>query len=340
MQFISVWLSRLYRWTRGFNRKTVILSGLGALALLVVFLLTYSAMFGPVQKYAEPEEFIVNPDATVEEVAEDLKELNFIKSEIAFRIAYAATGHGDITEGGYRVSRSQDAWTIAEAFAHEPYLAWVVVPPGLRKEQIGELMQRELGWTDEQVHEWNTVHTAVDATLIEGVYYGDTYLIPSDQSPAEVAKRMRGKFEEVFAPYAKEAAAKGLSWNEVVTLASIIERESARTDKALVAGILWNRIDIGMALQVDAPFQYIKGRTGNWWPAPKAEDKQIDSPFNTYKYPGLPPHPIANPSLASIEAVLEPEPTDCIYYLHDNDGQIHCSETYAGQRANVDRYLR
>ncbi|MEK7511075.1 MAG: endolytic transglycosylase MltG [Patescibacteria group bacterium] len=320
-------------------RRTLVFWGVGIVVLLATFLLIYSAMFGAVVTYDEPEEFIVNPDTPIEEVAEGLKELNFIKSELAFRLAFAATGHGEITEGGYKISRSQDAWTIAEAFAHPPYLAWVIVPPGMRKEQIGELLQRKLGWTDEQLVEWGAA-TEIDDTLIEGVYYGDTYLIPSDQPPAEVAKRLRGRFEEVFAPYAEEARKKGLSWNEVITMASLVERESARTDKALVAGIMWNRLDIGMALQVDATFQYIRGESGNWWPVPKSEDKRIDSPFNTYKYPGLPPHPIANPSLDSIKAVLHPDETNCIYYLHDNDGQIHCSQTYAGQLRNVDAHLR
>jgi len=323
-----------------FDRRTLIIVGVATVALLVVFLLIYSAMFGPVAKYAEPEEFIVNPDTPIEEVAEGLKELNFIKSELAFRIAFAATGHDEIIEGGYKISRSQDAWTIAEAFARPPYLAWVIVPPGMRKEQIGELLQRKLGWTDEQVVAWNTVHTTVDDTLIEGVYFGDTYLIASDQSLDQVANRMRGRFEEVFAPYAAEAAERGLSWNEVITMASLVERESARTDKALVAGILWNRIDVGMRLQVDATLQYIRGESGMWWPAPKSEDKYLDSPFNTYKYAGLPPHPIANPSLDSIKAVLDPEDTNCLYYLHDMDGEIHCSANYAGQLRNVDTYLR
>lgn len=321
-------------------RRRFILAGLAALAFLILSLLVYAQLFGSVTGYSESEEFIVNPDDSIEEVARGLKELNFIRSELAFRIAFAATGEADILEGGYTISRSQDAWVIAEAFARPPYLAWVIIPPGMRKEEIANLLAKKLKWTDEVKQKWVEVYTAPDKTLIEGVYFGDTYLIASDQDPEAVAKRLRGRFEEVFAPYAQKAAAKGLSWNEVITMASLVEREAARNDKALVAGILWNRIDIGMALQVDATLQYIRGKEGNWWPAPEAADKKLESPFNTYKYPGLPPHPIANPSLDSIIAVLEPDATDCIYYLHDLDGKIHCSETYAGQKANVNRYLR
>ncbi|HEX2792337.1 MAG TPA: endolytic transglycosylase MltG [Candidatus Paceibacterota bacterium] len=333
-----LYFERFYRPKRRFKRGAII-AGLVAVALLVLFLIGYSRSFGPVMEYAPTEEFIVNPDDTVSDVAAELKHLNFIRSEWAFKLAYVRAGHGsDITEGGYTISRGTDAWTIASAFSRPPYLAWVSVRPGLRKEEVAELLVKKLGWTEEQKQEWLDADTA--GSLPEGVFYGDTYLIPSDQSPAQVAARMRARFEEAFAPYAQEAAEKGLSWNEVITMASLVEREAAKNDKPLVAGILWNRIDIGMALQVDAGFQYIRGEEGNWWPAPRSEDKEIDSPFNTYMYPGLPPHPIASPSLSSIIAVVEPDATDCIFYLHDSDGQIHCSETYAGQRANVERYLR
>lgn len=328
-----------YRPRRDTRRRLIII-GLALLAGLVIFLLIYSRLFGPMRDYAEPEEFIVNPDTSISEVADGLEELGFIRSSFAFRIAYARTGEREIIEGGYTISRSQDAWTVADAFARPPYLAWVVVPPGLRKEEIANILARKLKWTDEQKERWIEVDTEPSPTQVEGVYFGDTYLIPSDQPPEQVAQRLRGRFEEVFAPYAERAAARDLSWSEVITLASLVERESARNDKALVAGILLNRLDIGMALQVDATLQYIRGEEGNWWPAPSPDDKSLDSPFNTYKHTGLPPHPIANPSLNSIIAVLEPESTDCLYYLHGSDGEIHCSETYAGQRANVDRYLR
>ncbi|MEK7079940.1 MAG: endolytic transglycosylase MltG [Patescibacteria group bacterium] len=322
------------------RRRTLILWGVGTLAALVLLLLLYAHLFGPVRKYAETEEFIVNPDSSIEEVSNSLKKEGFIKSPLAFRIAFARTGVKEIVEGGYTIRRSDDAWMISEAFARPPYLAWVTIRPGLRKEEIADILAKKLKWTDEQKEHWITVDTAPSPSQTEGVYFGDSYLIPSDQPTEAVAQRLRGRFEEVFAPYAEKATQKGLSWNEVITMASLVEREAAKNDKALVAGIMWNRIDIGMALQVDASLQYIRGVPGNWWPVPKPEDKQLKSPFNTYKNPGLPPHPIANPSLDSIKAVLEPEATDCIYYLHDRDGVIHCSKTYTGQLANVKKYLK
>ena len=108
----------------------------------------------------------------------------------------------------------------------------------------------------------------------------------------------------------------------------------------IIAGIIWNRLDQKMKLDIDATLQYIKGKAPDWWGKVSADDKNIDSPFNTYKYAGLPPRPIANPGLDAINAVLHPAQTDCIYYLHDSGGQIHCAKTYDEHKLNIDKYLR
>jgi len=324
------------------SRRLLVLSGIALVALLAGALLLYARYFGPASPSSVPAtEFIVPPDTEFDTVARELKLGGYIRSITAFRVAYGATGHlRDIREGGYRISPSMDAWTIADKLSEPPYLAWVTFPPGLRKEQIADLLAKKLDWTPEEKETWITVDTAPTPQQSEGVYFGDTYLIPYDQPPAQVAARIRTRFEEKFAPYAAELAEKNVTWSEALIMASLIEREAAKNDKALVSGILWNRINDGMRLQVDATLQYVRGTEGNWWPAPRPEDKQLDSPFNTYKYAGLPPHPIASPSVESIEAALNPEDTACLYYLHDPDGVIHCSANYAGHVSNVNRYLR
>lgn len=311
------------------------------IVLLLGTLLVFAQYFGPANPYGETTEFIVKPDTSVFEVTRDLRRAGFVKSTTAFSIAYHIYDKGrGIQEGGYKLSSSMDTLQIAKALASPPYMAWVTFPSGWRKEQIAALLAKKLGWNAEEKKRWIEVDTVPSIDFAEGVYYGDTYLIPTDQSPAYVAARLRGRFQDVFAPYAREAARRGIPWTDVITMASLIEREASKSDRHLVAGILWNRIDVGMALQVDATLQYLRGGEGDWWPIPTPADKQIDSPFNTYKHKGLPPHPIANPSLESIEAALNPERTKCIYYLHDGNGTIHCSATYAGQISNVNRYLK
>lgn len=325
------------------SRRALVIGAVAAVLILAGSLLAYARYFGPVSVRAvAATEFIVAPDTDFDQITRDLKAGGYIKSMTAFRIAYgfAAGLDDDVREGGYLISPSMDARTIAEKLSRPPYLAWITFPPGWRKEQIAAHLADKLGWTKEEERDFIMIHTATAPELVEGVYFGDTYLIPSDQEPRQVAARMRDRFNEAFAPYAALASEKNVTWTEALIMASLIEREAAKNDKHLVAGILWNRINDGMRLQVDATLQYFRGTEGNWWPQPNPEDKTFDSPFNTYRYAGLPPHPIANPSIESIEAALNPEDTSCMYYLHDNDGQIHCSASYAGHMANVDRYLR
>lgn len=322
-------------------RGRMLLAGIAFILVLAGTLVVYARYFGPVDPSASVSEFIVTPDDTFEEIASELKTQGYLRSITAFRIAYAKTGNlRGIREGGYELSANMDAWTIAELLSKPPYLAWITFPPGWRKEQIADFLTKKLDWTPEQKLRWITIDTAPSFAQTEGVYYGDTYLIPSDQEPAQIAARLRGRFEEVFAPYAARAVERNVTWTEALTMASLIEREAAKDDKRLISGILWNRVNDGMPLQVDATLQYIRGAEGDWWPTPTPEDKKLDSLFNTYKYRGLPPHPIANPSLGSIEAALNPEKTTCLYYLHDTKGEIHCSVSYAGHKANVQKYLK
>ena len=117
-----------------------------------------------------------------------------------------------------------------------------------------------------------------------------------------------------------------------LTIASLLEREAyAFADMRIISGIIWNRLFIDMPLQLDASLQYVKGSLpteSNWWPVVKPADKYLKSPFNTYQTAGLPPTPIANPSLEAIVAALNPKTTDCLFYFHDDDGTFYCTETY------------
>lgn len=309
---------------------------------LVVLTLAYSFVFGPARaEDTLPREVIVSPGDTFAKTADTLMREGLAKHWFALPLAAWLTGvSGDVRPGGYRIAPSMDVWTILHAFSEAPYLTWIDVPQGLRKEEIVSIFAEEFEWDEMEMKEF-LEERSISPDLSEGAYYAGTYLLPSDIAPRDVAGRLRTKFEDAYAPYAHWASMEGQTWEDVVTLASLIERESSRTDKKLVAGILKNRLEKGMKLQVDATLQYITGsEEEGWWHMPSSEDKYIESPFNTYIYEGLPPAPIASPALSSIEAVLDPEDTSCLYYLHDNRGTIHCSATYEGHKANIDRYLR
>lgn len=318
-------------------KKLVRLSVIVTIALILIGGLAYAHYFGPTNRFGTASEFVVKPGESTADVARALASAGYVRHAWIFRIAQGST---PIRPGGYDLAASEDVWTIASTLAGAPAFAFVTIPAAARKEQIADVLASALAWTPAEKQEWLTKDTVGSPILTDGTYYADEYLIPANTPPAQVAKELRDRFVDVTATYAIEATKKGLSWEKVLTLASLIEREAGKNDKALVAGILWNRLAIGMPLQVDATLQYAKGSEGDWWPQPTSADKFIDSPFNTYQNPGLPPHPIVTPSISSIEAAIDPAPTDCLYYLHDTGHLIHCAPTYAGQQKNVNKYLK
>ena len=278
---------------------------------------------------------------SVDTVADDLVEKGFIDDKTTFKNGIKS-GILALVAGGYKLSKNMDESRVAAALQEKPYMKWVIVPEGLRKEEIAQILATELGWTAAQQKTWISTDTTAKAEYSEGVYFPDTYLIPVDEAPAKVAARMQAKFNEVFAAYLPEFNRQNIKWTTGLTFASIVQREAKNAaDMPLIAGILWNRTEQGMALNADATLQYARGDAGNgWWAGATAADKAIDSPYNTYTNKGLPPHPICSPGINAIEATLNPAATDCLYYLHGNDGLTHCAATYAEHLQNIELYLK
>ncbi len=338
-------------------------------AIVAIYYISYNSQFAAPQANAEPEQVVVplaSGDFT--NLAKLLKEKGFIKSETGFKIAYFKTWGIDtkattcvdcFVPGAYKISKSMTAWEVAKVFKEGPYMKWVVIPEGLRKEQIAELIGDTLGWDQETKTKWVGNYTAMNYDYIEGVYFPDTYLIPVNETPLQVAQRLINKFNEKFQPYADKFVKANIKWNTALKVASIVQREAAgKDDMPLIAGIIWNRLTQGMKLETDATIQYardsvihygkapadvqLSGYTsqGSWWTPIKVADEQIDSPYNSYLNKGLPPHPICNPGIEAINAVLNSAETKCLYYLHDSSGQIHCAETYEEHQANIEKYLK
>lgn len=331
----------------------------GAIAFVIGIsaIFSYSAIFGAPQKTtdAEPIRFSSPLGRSTAETIGSLKENGYIKSEWGFRIALRGR---EIEPGGYRIAQNMTAWELARALK-EPYMKWVVIPEGLRKEQTADIIGEVFGWSEEQKKEFVTKHTAMKLDEIEGVYFPDTYLIPTADRPIDIASRLRAKFNDEFKPYADEALKQNIKWTTLLKLASIVQREAAgKNDMPLIAGILWNRLLKDMKLEVDATIQYVRDdklhygearymnqptsytSEGSWWTPIKPEDKNIESPYNTYRNKGLPPGAIASPGVDAIKAVLHPEETECLYYLHDQSKAIHCAKTFEEHEANIASYLR
>jgi len=162
----------------------------------------------------------------------------------------------------------------------------------------------------------------------EGYLFPDTYFFTGRENEAEIIRIMRNNFQN------KAGSVK----TEILIMASMLERE-ARTikDKKIIAGILWKRLNNDMLLQVDATLNYLNNKTSLEM---TKDDLKFDSPYNTYLYKGLPPTPICNPGLESIEAASQPTETEYWYYLSDKKGNIHYAKTFEEHKANKMRYLR
>lgn len=307
------------------------------------FFAYYFGGFGAAGTNNEPKRFVVSRDSRNLDIIRDLKSEKLINNEWAFNFALNLEKFGhQIKPGAYKINNAMTAWEMAAVFIQDPYMKWVTVPEGLRKEEISEILSEELGWSEEKKLKWVSIDTASPQDYFEGVYFPDTYLIPVDEPGADVAKRLRSKFEEKFADLSKEAAKQNIKWTTVVKIASLIQREaSGKKDMSLISGVLWNRLDKGMKLDIDATLQYARGDAGKgWWAQISPSDKEIDSPYNTYKYRGLPPHPICSPGLDALTAVLYPEKTECIFYLHDPLGNIHCAKDYNEHLENIKEFLK
>lgn len=303
----------------------------------MILSIIYTLYLGsPTSFSKEKIRFVVPLDPRQEDIVNRLYEEKFIRSVQVFNLILGIMQFpGNIEPGAFMLQRNMNAYQIADTLLRHPYQKWIILVPGLRKEQVAERIAKKFNWSAALKDEF--LHNAK-----EGYLFPDTYLLNVDYAPLDMLQRLTNNFHEKFdAQMQKDLLAQDVKIDTAVKIASLIERESGGDeDKALIAAIIWNRLDIKMRLQIDAATQYITGSEKDWWPMVRPSDHKIDSLFNTYLYDGLPPTAIANPSLASLKAAVYPAETDCIFYLHDRAKRIHCSLTYEEHLENIDKYLK
>jgi UPF0755 protein len=316
----------------------VLLFIIGITSLLFVFITL------PNNFKVEPVVYTVPKDAVVTDPSEELVKLGVIRNTLFYHIVSSITEKGkNIASGGYRLSGSMWMWQVISKLSGKPDLVWVTIPSCIRIEQVGERLAEKLGWDSTKLSVFNDLFVQKSDEFFEGILYPDTYLLPVDESVENTTKRLTSKFQEMIAPYMDEFLKQNIKWTTGLKIASLIAREAAgKEDMNLISGIIWNRLNQGMKLEIDATMQYTKGKQadGSWWGSIDIGEKRSDSPYNSYMYKGLPPTAICSPNIAYIDAVLHPTETDCIYYLHGSDIQIHCSKTYEEHLENIDLYLR
>lgn len=219
---------------------------------------------------------------------------------------------------------------------------FVTVHSGDRQAQVASEFGTTLGWTAAQRAEFVKASTKLEPDLPDGAAVPGIYFA-SVSNPDDVAALVHQRFNDEIRSRYSTTTEEQLPLSDAMTVASMLQRESGGwNDMRLISGVIWNRIFAGMNLQIDATLQYAKATqtngAGGWWPQVLPKDKFIKSAYNTYLHNGLPPGPIASPSVAAVLAALNPKKTDCLFYFHDQNGQFHCTKTYAEHVAMLKKY--
>ncbi len=224
-----------------------------------------------------------------------------------FMIMYGGEKH--LVASDYLLEGRLPAYEIARRMERgESHLApvKVVIPEGFDDSQIAEAFGSRLSLFDK---------TKFLKTAKEGYLFPDTYFFFTHSDEADVLKSMTDNFARKLSSIKPEIVSSGKSEKDIINMASIIEHESNGNERGIISGILWKRISLGIALQVDA--------------APE-----------TYKSRGLPKEPICNPGIEAIKAAIHPVNSPYLYYLHDKDGNIHYAKSFAEHKANISKYLK
>lgn len=293
--------------------------------------------------------FLIEKGEGFRKIAKNLEKEGIIKNKFFFEGYIFLKRKGThLQAGGYLLSPSMSVSEIAEKIiSGKTSQIQILIPEGLSIKQIGErLVSREVLKKDllslkvgDFKKEFWFLNKVSPTNSLEGFLFPDTYYFAYGLAPEEVARKMLKNFEKKFdLGLREEIERQGKSVFEIVIMASLLEKE-VRTfeDKKMVSGILWKRLQNHFPLQVDATITYLTGKkTTNI----SQHDLQIDSPYNTYKYLGLPPGPICNPGLESIEAAIYPKESDFWYYLSKPDGETAFSKTLDEHNIKKAKYLR
>jgi len=326
---------------------------IGVSLIIVIFLafLTLGGVFIALNSLTEAVDtndtsthiFVVKKGQSLDAIALELHEKGLIKHPLAFKVAVAKLGLSKkIQAGSFRLQKSMNAEALVEALTHGTLDLWVTLLEGWRVEEMAAAVTAVYAENGQNFDQTEFIRLAKSK---EGFLYPDTYLLPVTATPATVVSILENTFnKKITDKMRQDIKSSGYTLDQIVTMASLIERE-ANNDQArpLVSGILWKRIEAGWPLQVDATLQYVKGfdqATQSWWTPPLAIDKDLNSPYNTYQNPGLPPSPICSPSLASIDAAINPKNSDYWFYITDREGNMRYAVDIDQHNQNIATYLR
>ena len=312
-----------------------------AYLLLLVGILTgaglylFSYLQTPPSDFASGATFVVEPGSPTKLIVNNLKESGFVRSELVTLVALRLNFQGESLKAG--------TYTFNEPLTVPALLKYLIA--GEPKSDLlrltfieGESAVSYGRRAAAVIPDFDAAAFVDQALLHEGKLFPETYLVPKDFTPEQLLTVLLETFDANTANLTEAITESKFTLEEIIILASIVEREAnSEESMRLVSGILQNRLEIGMALQVDASMEYVLDKPLSEL---TPEDLELDTPYNTYLYPGLPPTAIGNPGLLAIDAVLNPTPSPYFFYVTGTDGNFYYAEDFEGHRNNIERYLR
>ncbi|KKU12449.1 MAG: Aminodeoxychorismate lyase [Parcubacteria group bacterium GW2011_GWC2_45_7] len=327
------------------------------LLLIGVGYVIYIILFGTPQ-ISEPRRMEIPRGAGVKEIAETLKEANLIRSRFGFEtLVWLRRAGSRLQAGEYTFQPSMSLTdivrmltrglgavnerelTIVEGWTAQEVADYLEAQGFARKQEFMSIAGSSSTRQRLDITGFGFLRDKPDGVGLEGYLFPDTYRVFRDANTEAIARRMLENFSsKLTAEMQADITSQGKTIFDIVRMASIVEAEVPHEeDRPIISGILWKRLDAGMALQVDSTLNYaIDGRNS----ALTSQQLQIDSPYNTYKYRGLPPTPIGNPGLSAIRAAIYPRHTAYWYFLSGKDGTTYFAKTLDEHNINKAKYLR
>ena len=330
------------------------MKAVGVLLLLVLIaggavgVVLYRRAEEPYKAYQTTEQFVeIAPGSSTRAIGDALIGAGVVRDGATFRVALWRTGSARMLKAGtYRFDESMTAVDVVRKIAKgDTWVQRITFPEGLNMMEMARIFeQQKFGPTAAFLEAARNVEpvASIDpaAKDLEGYLFPETYSLPPKTTATKLVQLMTARFEQLFTAEMRAAAGTlGLSVRQAVTLASIVEKETAQaSERPIVAAVYLNRLKIGMPLQCDPTVIYAMERSGHYSGNIRRADLEIDSPYNTYRYPGLPPGPIASPGLASLKAAVDPAPVDYLYFVSRNDGTHVFARTLEEHNANVHKF--
>lgn len=318
-----------------YDRRLLVLWCCAAISMLVMVIAIYAICVRPPAAFPVRTIIIIKENAGLNEIVKQMYDMKVIRSPLLLRTAVIfKSGQRGVLAGNYYFEHPVGVFDVASRltrglFGLTPLR--VTLTEGMTVSQMAVVLE-------DRLIDFDTNKFLELAKPKEGYLFPDTYLFLPNAKPADVIDILENNFADKIKSIDDKIKVFNKPIKDVVIMASILEAEARTTEtRKIIAGILWKRLVLGMPLQVDAPFQYIIGK--NTFQLTVA-DLQYDSPYNTYKYKGLPLGAIGNPGLDALVATVTPIKTPHLFYLSDIRGNMHYAKTFEEHVLNKEKYLR